>query len=77
MPINQLDSNGKSKIISHKTGVMGTKGAGLSDKAGSSAPSHSKAPIVNLGHASYANTGMTKKVVSDRGTGGKGAKGSY
>lgn len=77
MAINELDSNGKSKVISHKTGVLGTRGAGLSDKAGVSAPSHSTRPIVNLGHASHANTGTAKKVVSDRGTGGKGAKGSY
>lgn len=51
MPIKEINRNGKSKVISHKTGVLSTPNHGQSDKAGSSAPSHSKRPIVDHGHS--------------------------
>lgn len=57
MSINQIDNNGKSKIISSKTGVMGSANNGISSKAHASAPSHTKKALVNLGHASHPNTG--------------------
>lgn len=58
MPINQIDNNGKSKIISHKTGVLNApKNGHTGNKANVSAPSHSKRPMINHGHARHANTG--------------------
>lgn len=77
MSINEIDNNGKSKIISHKTGVLGSANHGISDKADQSAPSHNKRPVVDLGHASHSTNHTAKKVLKDQGTGGRGARGSY
>lgn len=102
MPIKEINNNGKSKIISSKTGVLASPHNGhTGNKAGSSAPSHNTRPMVNLGHANstvgdnegkaheskesksfekgedMSTSKSTKKVVSDRGRGGRGMKGSY
>lgn len=102
MPIKEINNNGKSKIISRKTGVMTSPNNGISSKQGVHASSHSVKPVVDLGHAdstigdnegktheskesksfearedSGATSRVMKKVVSDKGRGGSGMKGSY
>ena len=102
MPINEIDNNGKSKVISRKTGVLQSPNNGISSKQNVHASSHKVVGVTDLGHAdstvgdnegktheskeskafeagedSGTNPRPTKKVLSDRGRGGKGAPGSY
>lgn len=52
MPIKEINNHGKSKIISSQTGVFkSTNNGHTGSKAGSSAASHVKKPLVNLGHS--------------------------
>lgn len=78
MPIKEINNNGKSKIIASHTGVLNApKNGHTGNKADSSAPSHNKRPIVDLGHSRQGTDVPVKKVLKDQGTGGSGARGSY
>jgi len=74
MAINEIDNNGKSKIIKRKIDVSMMPNHGIMDAANMSAPSHNKAPLSRVGHAKST---VGKKILSDHASGGKGMKGSY